>query len=73
MDYFQNQDVARKKTGLLVFLFLTAVILIILSVYIAIGTVLELGRPAGPGEAVHAASRLWNPELFGMVALGTSG
>ena len=38
MDYFQNQDVARKKTGLLVFFFIMAVILIILSVYLAIAS-----------------------------------
>ena len=30
MDYFQSQDVARKKTGLLIFYFVVAVILIIL-------------------------------------------
>ncbi len=30
MDFFQNQDVARKRTGLLVFLFILAVILMIL-------------------------------------------
>ncbi len=73
MDYFQNQDVARKRTGLLVFLFITAVILIVLSVYFAIGLVLELAEPQGPGETVQGLARLWNPELFGMVALGTSG
>ena len=73
MDYFQNQDVARKRTGLLVFLFITAVILIILSVYFAIGVVLEFAEPEVPGESVQGPSRLWDPELFGMVALGTSG
>jgi Zn-dependent protease with chaperone function len=72
MDYFQNQDVARKRTGLLVFLFVTAVIFIILAVYVAIGLVLELAAPVEPGETVRGLSRLWNPELFGMVALGTS-
>ncbi len=73
MDYFQNQDVARKKTGRLVFFFILAVILIILSVYISIGTVLAFAEPESTGEVVSGLSRLWNPELFGIVALGTSG
>jgi Zn-dependent protease with chaperone function len=73
MDYFQNQDVARKRTGLLVFLFITAVVLIILSVYLAIGVVLEFAEPEATSGTLRGPSRLWNPELFGMVALGTSG
>src|SRR5260370_11715895 len=72
MDYFQNQDAARKKTGLLVFYFVLAVILIILSVYLAIGAVLEFAEPHGRDETVASPVSLWNPELFGMVALGTS-
>ena len=48
MDYFQNQDVARKKTGLLVFFFVTAVVLIILSVYVAIAAVLGFAEPDEP-------------------------
>jgi Zn-dependent protease with chaperone function len=73
MDYFQNQDAARKKTGLMISCFVAAVVLIILSVYIAIEGVLAFAEPAGPGEAVGRSLSLWNPELFGMVALGTSG
>jgi Zn-dependent protease with chaperone function len=72
MDYFQNQDVARKKTGLLVFFFVTAVILIILSVYVAIAAVLGSAEPASADETVSAVGSLWNPELFGAVALGTT-
>src|SRR5271155_2774077 len=72
MDYFQNQDVARKKTGLLVFFFVTAVILIILSVYAAIAAVLGYAEPASAEETVSAVGSLWNPELFGAVALGTT-
>jgi Zn-dependent protease with chaperone function len=73
MDFFQNQDVARKKTGRLVFFFILAVILIILSVYVAISAVLSFAEPESTGEAVNSLGRLWNPELFGLVALGTSG
>ena len=50
MDYFQNQDVARKKTGLLVFFFVLAVVLIILSVYVAIAAVLGFAEPASRGR-----------------------
>jgi Zn-dependent protease with chaperone function len=73
MDFFQNQDVARKKTGRLVFFFILAVILIILSVYVAIAGVLAFASPELSGEAMDSLGRLWNPELFGIVALGTSG
>ena len=73
MDYFQNQDVARKKTGRLVFFFIIAVVLIILSVYAAVGAVLTFAAPEGAGEGANTLGWLWNPELFGIVALGTSG
>jgi len=72
MDYFQNQDVARKKTGLLVVFFVTAVVLIILSVYVAVAAVFAYAEPASAEQTVSAAGSLWNPELFGAVALGTS-
>jgi Zn-dependent protease with chaperone function len=36
MDFFDHQEKARKKTGMLVFLFLIAVILIIVCVYLAV-------------------------------------
>ncbi len=72
MDYFQHQDVARKRTGLLVFFFILAVVLIILSVYAAIASVLELAGPSDERPATHAVTDFWNPELFGIVAMGTS-
>jgi Zn-dependent protease with chaperone function len=72
MDFFQNQEVARQKTGTLVFFFVLAVVLIVLSVYFAVATVLEYAEPASPDGTVSAVHSLWNPELFGAVALGTS-
>ena len=57
MDYFQSQDVARRKTGLLVTYFILAVILIILMVYLAIQVVLGFGAPAGEEGTVGAAQR----------------
>jgi Zn-dependent protease with chaperone function len=72
MDYFHSQDVARRKTGLLVFYFALAVILIILSVYLAIQGVLSASETVREGQTVEGLSGLWNPELFAWVALGTS-
>jgi len=72
MDYFQSQDVARRKTGLLVAYFVLAVILIILMVYLAIQGVLAYAEPPSDERTVRAPTELWNPELLGVVALGTS-
>jgi Zn-dependent protease with chaperone function len=72
MDFFQNQEKARKRTGLLVVLFLAAVVLTIVTVYLAIAAILvgagHTGEDAAPSDVV---SRLWDPSLFLMVAGGT--
>ena len=72
MDFFQNQEVARKKTGLLIVYFLLAVILIILTVYVAIAAVLRLAEPGDQSGAELTLSALWDPQLFGAVAVGTA-
>ena len=73
MDYFQSQDLAKKRTGLLVFYFAMAVILIIVSVYLAIACVLHLaGSEKETAGGEHAVADLWDPQLLGAVALGTS-
>ena len=61
MDYFQNQDVARKKTGLLVFLFVMAVILIILSVYVAIAACSGSPNRRAQEETVSALGQFVEP------------
>jgi Zn-dependent protease with chaperone function len=67
MDFFQHQDEARKKTKLLVFYFVLAVVLIVLAVYLAVAVIfLNVG-----GGGRSAAAGLWNPELFLWVSLGT--
>jgi Zn-dependent protease with chaperone function len=72
MDFFQNQEVARKKTGRLIVYFLLAVILIIVTVYLAIAAVLRWAEPAArEGGAVELPS-LWDPQLFMVVAAGTT-
>ena len=64
MDFFQNQEVARKKTGLLIVYFLLAVILIIVTVYVAIAAVLHLGDPAArTGERDFAVRALGSAAL----------
>ncbi len=72
MDFFQNQDIARKKTGLLVFYFILAVVVIILSVYAALIAILSWADPPSHAQAAHGLGRLWDPELFGIIAAGTS-
>ncbi|MCE9614400.1 MAG: M48 family metallopeptidase [Lentisphaerae bacterium] len=59
MDFFHSQEVARRKTALLVFYFALAVVAIVVSVYVAL-------MAAFSGTDVPLDS-LWNPTLFGVV------
>ena len=66
MDFFESQEVARRKTKTLVFYFFLAVVGIVLSIYAAAlgghwwlnGYVTE-GGPGGPRGFAW-----WNPEVF---------
>ena len=70
MDFFQHQETARRKTGLLIAYFIAAVALIVLLVYaIVVGAIL-LAEPRG-GSPGHHVPALWDPALFAMVSLGT--
>ena len=71
MDFFEHQDVARRKSGRLVFLFGLAVVLIIALVYVAIATILvfAFGEDLDVG-GLHSAS-IWQPKLLLMVAGAT--
>ena len=70
MDFFQHQETARRKTGLLIVYFIAAVVLIVLLVYsIAVGVILLAGPREGPPG--HSVLALWDPGLFAMVSLGT--
>ncbi|HEY2156873.1 MAG TPA: M48 family metallopeptidase, partial [Isosphaeraceae bacterium] len=68
MDFFQHQETARRKTGLLVFYFAAAVVLIVLMTYAVVDVIVVASssedRPA-------SGNILWNPALFGVVAVGT--
>ena len=71
MDFFEHQDAARKKTGLLIGYYAIAVVLIILGVYAAFAATFAgaSAKMAAPGETVTPA--LWNPALFVGVLIGT--
>jgi len=73
MDFFQNQETARRKTGLLVFYFVVAVALIVLLVYAIVAGALLYGRASDRPRAPSLAAQLWDPELFTAVSLGTLG
>src|SRR5581483_3421845 len=72
MDFFQHQELARKRTGLLVLYFVLAVIAIIAAVYLAFAAVFlyQGNRGRGPGEPLDF-SHLWDWQLFAAVSLGT--
>ena len=65
MNFFESQDVARRKTGRLVVLFLLAVISIVALIYLAFAVVL------GIGQAKAAAAAGWRrrplPRRVGLV------
>lgn len=70
MDFFQHQDVARRKTGRLIVYFIVAVALIVLLVNLIVAGALlatgpEAARLGGPGASP------WAPELFVGATLGT--
>ncbi len=54
MDFFEHQERARRKTGLLVVYFVVAVALIILAVYLAVAGVLFYGQ-GGSGASIPDA------------------
>jgi Zn-dependent protease with chaperone function len=62
MDFFTQQEKARKKTGLLVFFFILAVMCIIASIYATITIILLSNR---------AIDTPWRPEILFVVAAGT--
>ena len=67
MDFFASQDVARKKTGLLLLYFGLAVFCIIVAVYLAIIFFFIYQE----NHTEQFADGIWNPELFGLVAGAT--
>jgi len=73
MEFFEQQDKARKNTKVLVMYFVIAVLCIIASVYLA-SLLIFYGAQSQqrPGVSTPALA-LWDPKLFLYVALGTLG
>src|SRR5450756_3195080 len=73
MDFFAQQDHARRKTKSLIVYFVLAVISMIVMIYgVAVFVVFYVNlKQSHQHYAADAQMTLWNPELFAMVALGT--
>ena len=71
MDFFSYQEAARKKTGLILFYFAAAVVLIVIAVYLAVSAALSLG--AMDGGPRRGPPLVFDPRLFPWVAGGTLG
>lgn len=69
MDFFGSQDAARRKTGYLVVYFVIAVVLMILTLYIAVVGTLSFAS-VQQGNA-PGSFRWWQPEIFLLVIGGT--
>lgn len=78
MNFFEHQEAARKRTGLLVGLFILALIVIVLVVYSVVAVLYFYGQSSekDPIEINNAADiirEFWHPELFFIVTTGTLG
>ena len=74
MDFFGSQDAARRKSGFLVFYFVIAVALMILTMYVAVvGTVSFASLQLASLQQGHAPGSFhwWQPEIFLLVVGGT--
>jgi Zn-dependent protease with chaperone function len=75
MDFFEQQDVARRRTGWLILYFILAVVAIVVAIYFVV--LIALGFVGGdahhPGVVNPYANSPWQPELFAIVAGITIG
>jgi len=70
-DFFENQDIARRNTGRLVFLFALALIATVAVLYaLAVAVTGYQGTDPRTGSMVWRAE-WWNPDLLVMIALAT--
>ncbi|MCF6312218.1 MAG: M48 family metallopeptidase [Verrucomicrobiales bacterium] len=68
MDFFEHQELARKKTRLLVVYFILAVLGIIASIYAVV-----VGASLFVGSEGAGSFSLWQPEVLLYAALGSTG
>lgn len=71
-DFFEQQDLARKKSGRLIFLLIAAVVGIVLVTYpVVAGAFYLLANSGDDPQAGDASIPFWNIELFLLVSVGT--
>ncbi len=70
MDFFGNQDAARRKTSILIFYLVCSVVCIVLAVYVAFALFIQ-GVALQSADATAAQPGMWNPSLFAGVATAT--
>jgi Zn-dependent protease with chaperone function len=70
MDFFQQQDKARRKTKLLVFYFAVAVVALIIAAYFASLAIFNGAQAHYHSYGEQPQLVLWNPQLFLGVAAG---
>jgi Zn-dependent protease with chaperone function len=71
MDFFGQQERARRNTRLLVFLYCVAVVLIVAAVYLAVTLIFLQTRASGQRPPDAGLEALWDPARFLWVAVGT--
>ncbi len=75
MDFFEHQDVARRRTTRLIFYFILAVVAIVVAIYFVVLIALTFvgGDATQPGAPNQYAETPWHPDLFVVVAGATIG
>jgi len=74
MDFFEHQDVARRRTGRLVLYLILAVAAIVVALYfVALMALTFVGGSGRPGQPNPYAESPFHPGLFAVVALATIG
>ncbi len=70
MDFFEHQDIARRKTGRLVWLFVLAVAFIVALTYLVVSAFVVGIQLKDPEVTEFTWGMLWDPTLLGGVGLG---
>ena len=75
MDFFEQQEIARRRTGRLVFYFILAVVAIVVAIYFValIAMMFATDYSNRPGEPNPYEETPWHPGLLALVAAATIG
>jgi Zn-dependent protease with chaperone function/uncharacterized tellurite resistance protein B-like protein len=73
MNFFEQQEVARKKSGLLVVVYVLTVTMIIGLIYLAVLFLFSFEAPDGLYEnaQIRSSFTFWNPKIFFVVVIST--